>query len=347
MYKTIATLLLLAGISASAADQKAKATESQNIPIATQILLDGVGNSESKGVIKSVLMLQCPKDGIKGTGFVLSGGGIITTNSHVVGSCNADELVGISAVSTESVKFAGNIEKDPNRDLALLCATKPLPFGLELKGNENPPVDTEVETWGYPLSYQDPAPVLSRGYVAGYTMGKDSNGQPKHPPVRHLIVNGALNPGNSAVTVSGVRKMQSRAEIRATGRYLMRRYTPTSRSQEVQVKACLLTPDSASRTETQFKIHEQRLTPQGKACARFPARERHFRLRLQSSSLKVTHVTFPPLSSAPRNTNDMGRCYHSGVLVIAPVWQSRVTASRPNLGVRYGDFRHALLSHCL
>jgi hypothetical protein len=197
MHKTIATLLLLAGISASAADQKAKVTEGQNLPISTQTLLNGVKNPESKGVIKSVLMLQCPKDGIKGTGFVLSGGGIITTNSHVVGSCNADELVGISAVSTDSVKFAGNIEKDPNRDLALLCTTKPLPFGLELKGDENPAVDTEVETWGYPLSYQEPAPVLSRGYVAGYTMGKDSNGQPKNPPVRHLIVNGALNPGNS------------------------------------------------------------------------------------------------------------------------------------------------------
>jgi Trypsin-like peptidase domain len=68
---------------------------------------------------------------------------------------------------------------------------------LELKGDENPPVETEVETWGYPLRYQDSAPVLSRGYVAGYTLGKGVNGQPKNPPVRHLIVNGALNPGNS------------------------------------------------------------------------------------------------------------------------------------------------------
>lgn len=201
MHKTIATLLLLVGasfwIGVSAGDKNTKATASQNLPISTQTLLDGVKNPESKGVIKSVLMLQCPKDGIKGTGFVLSGGGIVTTNSHVVGNCSAEELVGISAVNTEPVKFA-SIEKDPNRDLALLCATKPLPFSLELKRDENPPVETEVETWGYPLNYQDPAPILSRGYVAGYTMGKDlNNGQPKNPPVRHLILNGALNPGNS------------------------------------------------------------------------------------------------------------------------------------------------------
>lgn len=38
---------------------------------------------------------------------------------------------------------------------------------------------------------------MSRGYVAGYTLGEDSNGQPKNPPVRHLIVNDAFNPGNS------------------------------------------------------------------------------------------------------------------------------------------------------
>jgi hypothetical protein len=36
----------------------------------------------------------------------------------------------------------------------------------------------------------------------------------------------------------GARKVQSHAEIRATGRYLMRRYTPTSRSHEVQGHTC-------------------------------------------------------------------------------------------------------------
>jgi hypothetical protein len=196
MHKTIATLLLLVGINASDANKKATDTKSQSLPIATQALLDGVRSTESKGVIKSVLMIQCPKDGIKGTGFALSGGSIVTTNSHVVGNCAAEELVGKSSVIADDVKFV-SVERDPERDLALLCAARPLPFGLELKGDENTPVETEVETWGYPLRYNDSAPILSRGYVAGYTMGKDPNGQLKNPPVRHLIVNGALNPGNS------------------------------------------------------------------------------------------------------------------------------------------------------
>lgn len=168
----------------------------QNVPASTQVLLKGVRSAESKAVIKSVLMITCPKDNHKGTGFVLMGGGIITTNSHVVGSCQADELVGSSAVSPDPVKFT-KMAQDTNRDLALLCADKALPFSLALDGDQNAPVETEVETWGYPLRYQDPAPVLSRGYVAGYTLGKDANGQPKNPLVKHLIVNGALNPGNS------------------------------------------------------------------------------------------------------------------------------------------------------
>jgi hypothetical protein len=200
MHKIIAALLLVVGAGsctgAYSADKKAKTAEPQNLPIATQTLLDGVTSPESRGVIKSVLMIQCPKDNGKGTGFVLFGGSVITTNSHVVGNCSAEELVGKSSVSAEDVKFVG-MQRDPDRDLAILCIAKPLPFSLELKGDENPPVETEVETWGYPLRYQDSAPVLSRGYVAGYTMGREPNGQLKNPPVRHLIVNGALNPGNS------------------------------------------------------------------------------------------------------------------------------------------------------
>jgi S1-C subfamily serine protease len=88
--------------------------------------------------------------------------------------------------------------QDPNRDLALLCPAKALTESLELNGDENPAVETEVETWGYPLRYEDPAPILSRGYVAGYRMEvrPQADGR-RGSPVKHLIVNGALNPGNS------------------------------------------------------------------------------------------------------------------------------------------------------
>lgn len=198
MHKTTAPLIgLVLFFSIAGVGQKTKNASKQNIPIATQVLLDGVQSPESRGVIKSVLMIECQKDHLKGTGFVIHGGDVITTNSHVVSTCGAHELVGTSPVSAEPVKFL-KLETDSNRDLALLCASKPLPFSLELNGDEHPQVETEVETWGYPLRYSDAAPILSRGYVAGYRMDvKQSEGGAKGTPVSRLIVNGALNPGNS------------------------------------------------------------------------------------------------------------------------------------------------------
>lgn len=198
MYKTISALAVgILFFSAAAVGQEPKTTAKQNIPIATQVLLDGVKSPESRGVIKSVLMIECPKDHRKGTGFVIHGGDVITTNSHVVGTCSAEELVGKSPVSIEPVKFL-KLVRDPNRDLALLCAGKPLAFSLELNGEEHPQVETEVETWGYPLRYNDAAPILSRGYVAGYRMDvKQSESGQRGTPVSRVIVNGALNPGNS------------------------------------------------------------------------------------------------------------------------------------------------------
>jgi len=185
MRKTLTTLVLCLSLNVFA-----------QIPVATQTLLDGVKSPESKSVIKSVLRIECPKDNIKGTGFVVSGFGIITTNAHVVGNCSAAELVGGSPVSNDQVKFS-SIEKDSNRDLALLCPTKALPFSLKLNGDEKPLVETEVETWGYPLRYNLTAPILSRGYLAGYDEGLDAEGRLKNPIVEHLIGNGAFNPGNS------------------------------------------------------------------------------------------------------------------------------------------------------
>jgi hypothetical protein len=190
----IKTLILLPAMSLLftpfAGGQEADAAP-QAIPISTQTLLSGVKSPESKGVIKSVLMIQCPKDNAKGTGFVILGGKIITTNSHVVGSCGFGDLIGKSSVSNEPVKFSAMV-RDTVRDLALLCATKPLPFVLKLSGGEKPQVETEVETWGYPLRYQSPAPILSRGYVAGYwTEVRPQTNGGAGTPVEHLIVNGA------------------------------------------------------------------------------------------------------------------------------------------------------------
>jgi S1-C subfamily serine protease len=192
MLGTVA--LLLATHSAA---QNASPTAKQSIPIATQLLLENEHSPAQQRVIRSVLMIQCPKDNSKGTGFALLGGGVITTNSHVVGSCTKEELKGISSLSEEPVTFSSMVQ-DTNRDLALLCTANPLATkGLELNGDERPAIDTEVVTWGYPLRYELPAPILSRGYVAGYWLETRQVKGQQGKPVSHIIINGALNPGNS------------------------------------------------------------------------------------------------------------------------------------------------------
>jgi S1-C subfamily serine protease len=51
---------------------------------------------------------------------------------------------------------------------------------------------TQVSTWGYPFAYNGTSPLLSVGYIAGYRNSTD-NGK----PVKHIVVNGAFNHGNS------------------------------------------------------------------------------------------------------------------------------------------------------
>lgn len=174
----IATILCFA-MSSLAFSQNSNSTSADSIPISTQVLLNGVKRAESKTVIKAVVMVICRKDGSKGTGFILSPGWMIVTNSHVVKSCRAGELEIIPSAINDTIKLA-DMKMDSNRDLAVLCTEKALPFGLVPAGDEHPAVETEVETWGYPLSYENRAPILSIGYVAGYSTAlpsKERGGQ--------------------------------------------------------------------------------------------------------------------------------------------------------------------------
>jgi len=91
----------------------------------------------------------------------------------------------------ETVEFKNSVV-DPGRDLALLRPARALKGGLKLGEDPSPPLGKPVTTWGFPLSYNGPPPLLSVGYVAGYSAATDGG-----MPVRHIIVNGAFNPGNS------------------------------------------------------------------------------------------------------------------------------------------------------
>jgi S1-C subfamily serine protease len=158
------------------------------VPVATQWTLESLPPAQ-KGTVKSVLLIVCAKSGHKGTSFLLKDGTVVT-NFHVVDGCTAKDLWARSPMG-QTVSFK-KMETDDKRDLAILLPNEHLEGGLELGADAEPPPEARVKTWGFPLSYEGLAPILSMGYVAGYIPRKAGD-----RTVKHLVVNGAFNPGNS------------------------------------------------------------------------------------------------------------------------------------------------------
>jgi S1-C subfamily serine protease len=158
------------------------------VPVATQWTLQSLPPAQ-KMTVRSVLLIECRKAGRKATAFLLKSG-IVVTNFHVVDGCEAKDLWARSPMG-QTVSFA-KMATDNERDLALLRPSEHLDGGLELGPDAEPSPEARVKTWGFPLSYEGFAPILSMGYVAGYVPQKAGN-----RTVKHLVVNGAFNPGNS------------------------------------------------------------------------------------------------------------------------------------------------------
>lgn len=169
----------------SVSAQETPASIPAKTSISSAVVLDAAGE-EQRQAIKSVYLILCRSDNSAGTGFLLSNG-LMVTNAHVVGTCNKDSLEAISPLN-EKVVFS-QIETDSGRDLALLKPSKALKGGLEIDQTSRDPVPgTTVSTWGYPLLYNGISPLLSVGYVAGFR---------QDATVKHIVVNGAFNHGNS------------------------------------------------------------------------------------------------------------------------------------------------------
>ncbi|EJE8536058.1 trypsin-like peptidase domain-containing protein [Vibrio parahaemolyticus] len=159
-----------------------------NIPVSTQWTLDAAGET-GRSSVESVYMIVCPATGSKGSGFLIEGG-LIVTNEHVVSNCNAHQITAVSAFG-EPIAIS-QVWIDKARDLAILRPSKHLAGGLELATSTELSVGESVVTWGYPLGYNGPAPLLSVGYLAGFQNYQLPRGNKKH-----LVVNGAFNSGNS------------------------------------------------------------------------------------------------------------------------------------------------------
>jgi Trypsin-like peptidase domain len=158
------------------------------IPTAVQWTLDAAAPTQ-RSAIRSVVLLYCPNTQMKGTGFLLNNG-LIVTNWHVVQGCTAEEMKA-NPFGAQEFGFK-KMATDKDVDLAILRPSKHLSGGLELGADQDPLLGTPVNTWGFPLIYNGPAPLLSVGYVAGYVKDGESGKE-----VKHIVVNGAFNPGNS------------------------------------------------------------------------------------------------------------------------------------------------------
>lgn len=170
------------------------------IPTSTQWTRDAVGDS-GRQAVDSVYLIEGQSTQSQGTGFLLENGFIIT-NQHVIGGNSSNEIIAHSAFG-EEVSFT-NILTDVNRDLAALEPETNLVDGLRLELSESIKPGTQVSTWGYPIGYGGPAPLLSVGYLAGFQEEMTSQG-----PVKQLVVNGAFNNGNSGgpLFISGERRV--------------------------------------------------------------------------------------------------------------------------------------------
>lgn len=182
------TLVILSLLGLTTTPAASQVLNPDQVSVSAQAVLD-VAGPQQRTAIKAVYLVSCAKDSSAGTGFLIAGG-IMVTNEHVVATCRESDLIAITP-SNKRIQFSLVIV-DKTRDLALLKPKETLSGGLELARDASPAPGTEVSTWGYPLMYNDISPLLSVGYIAGFRKEK-KNGT----DVKHLIVNGAFNHGNS------------------------------------------------------------------------------------------------------------------------------------------------------
>jgi S1-C subfamily serine protease len=180
------------------------AQESNGSPLATPDPVDTQLTIQSspavqQQIVRSVLYLKCGKTNMKGTAFLLSTG-VIVSAAHIACGCGDRDIMG-TTTSGQSVTFS-TVVRDEDRDLMAMVPTPPLTGGLELASASLIPISHQVNTWGFPLIYNGPAPLMSVGYVSGYYQApekKACDATKSDPTIAftHIVVNGAFNPGNS------------------------------------------------------------------------------------------------------------------------------------------------------
>lgn len=137
--------------------------------------------------LKHIFLVYSKQTLYKGTGFLYNNKYIIT-NFHVIKNSSLESIFA-NNLEQRNLSFS-KIISDKTRDLAILTLKNPLDGGFEIDDSNYAKPGRLVTTWGYPLAYNGPAPILSVGYVAGFNLEPGQK-------TKHLVINGAFNPGNS------------------------------------------------------------------------------------------------------------------------------------------------------
>ena len=156
---TVACILILS--SASAVPAQEQDEHGGSIPVATQMLFDSL-TTTGRATVTSVFRIICRES--KGTGFALDTG-FLLTNAHVTEGCTAKDLKVCSA--TARLEPVVDLIVDTNRDLAVVRFQNKVPGGFQID-TRAPLVGVQVSTWGHPLAYNGPPPLLTNGYVSGF-----------------------------------------------------------------------------------------------------------------------------------------------------------------------------------
>lgn len=159
---------------------------------------DAMGATDQFGVeaIPNVLLVYCRDTGSKGTGFLIDGGYVVT-NYHVIeGSKNIKNILLLN--SDGQIVEHTAAQAHIGRDLAVFVLKDSPSNGFKLASeNSIPTLGSKVITWGHPLGYNGPAPIISVGYLGGLAQSPYPANAKQTGTVKRHVVNGAFNSGNS------------------------------------------------------------------------------------------------------------------------------------------------------
>jgi S1-C subfamily serine protease len=136
--------------------------------------------------------------GSKGTGWLVADR-LLVTNEHVVRNGSPGGiLVHFPDGTTSSVSKIAAL--DASADLAAIELQVPA-TATPLKIESAPlGLGAQIYALGFPLAYNGPAPLFTVGYIAGFEARMVKAGMPLQ---QRLVLNAALNPGNSGGPVIG------------------------------------------------------------------------------------------------------------------------------------------------